>query len=273
MAVTAGLGKTDRERLSRVLRGTRGTITVGEATALLAMSRTDTAKLLSRWAARGWLCRVQRGLYVPVALESRSGDIPLEDAWQVAAQLFAPCYIGGWTAAGYWNLTEQLFRTVVAMTNRRPRQRRQTLQGTEFWLRSVPERNMFGLKQVWRGQVKVAVSDPTRTLLDLLDDPQLGGGLRSTVDMFRNYLASEEKNLPLLLDYANQLGNGAVYKRLGFLLERFAPNETDAIMCCRKNLTAGYAQLDAAQKKGKLLSRWHLWVPASFISADEKAGE
>jgi len=33
---------------------------------------------------------------------------------------------------------------------------------------------MFGLKSVWRGQVKVSVSDSTRTILDMLNDPRLG---------------------------------------------------------------------------------------------------
>ena len=33
---------------------------------------------------------------------------------------------------------------------------------------------MFGLKSVWWGQVKVSVSDSTRTILDMLNDPRLG---------------------------------------------------------------------------------------------------
>lgn len=256
-----GLGKADRERLSAVLRGTKGTISVAEAADILEMPGTNTAKLLSRWAKKGWLSRVRRGLYISVPLESRTADIPLEDAWVIADKLYSPCYIGGWSAAEYWDLTEQIFRTVIVLTTQRPRERKPTIKGTEFLLRTVSDKSMFGLKAVWRGQVKVSVSDPTRTVLDMLSDPQLGGGLRSTIDMFRNYMGSEKKDLELLVEYADQLGNGAVLKRLGFLLEKYAENEQDFIGQCRERLTTGNAKLDPALKAEKLITRWRLWVP------------
>lgn len=109
MKPLAGIGKKDRERLAEVLRAARGTISVGEAASVLGLSRAAAAKLLARWAQKGWLSRVHRGLYVPVPLESRSADVPLEDPWVIAVRLYEPCYIGGWSAAEYWGLTEQIF--------------------------------------------------------------------------------------------------------------------------------------------------------------------
>jgi len=261
MKPVTGLGKADRERLSAVLRGTKGTISVAEAAEILEMPSTGVAKLLSRWAKKGWLSRVRRGFYIPVPLESRTADIALEDAWVIADKLYGPCYLGGWTAAEYWDLTEQIFRTVIALTTQRPRDRKPTIKGTDFLLKSVPEKAMFGLKAIWRGQVKVNVSDPTRTVLDMLNDPQLGGGLRSTIDMFKNYLNSEKKDLNLLIEYAEQLGNGAVFKRLGFLSEKYIENEQEFIGQCRERLTTGNAKLDPALKAEKLITRWRLWVP------------
>ena len=90
---------------------------------------------------------------------------------------------------------------------------------------------------------------------------ELGGGLRSTIDMFRNYLSSEKKNLQLLIDYGDQLGNGAVFKRLGFLLEKYTDNETDFIGLCRERLTTGNAKLDPALEAKRLITCWRLWVP------------
>lgn len=256
-----GLGKADRERLSAVLRGTKGTISVAEAADILEMPATSTAKLLSRWAKKGWLSRVRRGLYISVPLESRTADVPLADAWVIADKLYSPCYIGGWSAAEYWDLTEQIFRTVVVLTTQRPRERKLTIKGTGFLLRTVSDKAMFGLKAVWRGQVKVNVSDPTRTVLDMLSNPQLGGGLRSAIDMFRNYLGSEKKDLGLLIEYADKLGNGAVFKRLGFLLEKYAENEQSFIEQCRERLTMGNAKFDPALNAKRLITRWRLWVP------------
>ena len=260
-----GLGKADRERLSAVLRGTKGTLSVAEAAEILGMSSSSAAKLLSRWANKGWLSRVRRGLYVSVPLESRTADIPLEDAWVIADKLYSPCYIGGWSAAEYWGLTEQIFRTVIVLTTQRPRERKPTIKGTEFLLRTMSDKAMFGLKAVWRGQEKVNVSDPTRTVIDMLNDPQLGGGLRSTIDMLRNYMDSEKKDLEVLVKYADQLGNGAVFKRLGFLLEKYVGNEQIAIQQCSERLTTGNAKLDPSLKAEKLITRWRLWVPERWI--------
>ena len=260
-----GLGSIDRERLSAVIRETSGTVSVSDATDILKVSRTDAAKMLARWANKGWLSRVRRGLYVPVPLESRTPDVPLEDPWLIAERLYSPCYIGGWSAAGHWNLTEQIFRTLVVMTRQRPRDRSPVMKGVSFLLRTISERSLFGLKLVWRGQVKVSVSDPTRTVLDMLSDPRLGGGLRPTVDVFRGYLRSEDSDLSLLIEYGERLGNGAVFKRLGFLLERLAPEAEDAIVACRARLTQGNAKLDTALGAGKLVTRWRLWVPETWI--------
>jgi predicted transcriptional regulator of viral defense system len=99
----------------------------------------------------------------------------------------------------------------------------------------------------------------------MLSDPQLGGGIRSTVDMLMNYLKSEKKDLTLLLEYANRLGNGAVFKRLGFLLEKYSPMDQEAIAQCRERLTTGNAKLDPALKADKLVTRWRLQVPQRWL--------
>jgi predicted transcriptional regulator of viral defense system len=123
---------------------------------------------------------------------------------------------------------------------------------------------MFGLKPVWRGQVKISVSDPTRTILDMLSDPQLGGGIRSTVDVFRDYLRSENKKIDLLIEYADRLGNGSIFKRLGFLLEQFAQDEQNMIKLCQTRLTKGNSKLDPKLPGDKLVTRWRLWTPKNW---------
>ena len=265
MKALMGIGKLDRERLAAILRGTKGTVSVAQAAAILGVSPTDAAKMLSRWHKKGWLSRIKRGLYVPVPLEASSADLPLEDPWQIAVSLYAPCYIGGWSAAEYWDLTEQLFRTTVVMTQLTPRDRHPVIKGMAFLLCSISERKLFGLKSVWRGQVKVLVSDPTRTILDMLANPRLRGGIRSVSDMLVNYLQSDMKDLDLLIDYAEQFGNGAVFKRLGFLLEQHAPDEQFAITQCAERLTKGNTRLDPKLPAERLVTRWRLWVSESWL--------
>jgi predicted transcriptional regulator of viral defense system len=264
METLTGIGTIDRERIAAIIRGTKGTVSVGEAAGILNVASQDAAKMLSRWAKKGWMSRISRGVYIFVPLESRSANVGLDDPWLIAARLFSPCYIGGWSAAEHFDLTEQIFSTIVVMTTQKPRDRRPVIKGTSFILRTVSEKALFGLKPVWRGQVKIQVSDPARTLLDMLIDLGLGGGIRPVKDMLENFLKLENKNLELLIEYGERLGNGAAFKRLGFLLEKIAPNEIDAIVECNKRLTAGNARLDPKLNNNKLVTRWRLWVPENW---------
>ena len=266
MLTIGGLRRASRERLSKVLRQTSGSISPADASRALNVEQTEAARLLSKWSSRGWLSRVRRGLYVPMPIESSTSDLLLDDAWIVAERLFAPCYIGGWTAAAHWGLTEQIFRSTLIVTSRRPRTRRVEARGAVFVIRTGMSTAMFGLKPIWRGKVKVNVSDPTRTVLDLLDTPALGGGIRSVLDILKSYFSSTYRDPRLLIRYADQLGNRAVFKRLGFLAATFAPNEAELVAACRKRLSAGNAKLDPKLPGDRLVTAWRLRIPAGFAN-------
>jgi len=261
----SGLGKLSRAQLAAVLRKSTGTVSPAATAQVLALERTEAAKLLSRWAAQGWLQRVRNGLYIPVALESERANSAPEDSWVIAEAAFAPCYICGWSAAEHWGLTEQVFRTVLVSTTKRPRNRAPTLGGIGFRLRTVDEKALFGLKPIWRSRARVNVSDPSRTIIDLMAEPSLGGGLQSSVDMLQSYLASKEyRNIKLLLSYAQTMGVGAVFKRLGFLLAQSAPDEKEAIELCARSISKGYTKLDPSRPAQKFVAAWNLSLPEGW---------
>lgn len=88
--------------------------------------------------------------------------------------------------------------------------------------------------------------------------------------MFYNYLKSENKDLKLLIEYAKRLGNGAVFKRLGFLLERFALDQTSFINDCKALLTTGNVKFYPTLESDKLITRWRLWVPESWANPERR---
>lgn len=264
MDIPSGIGKLDRMRLTALIRRTQGTISIDETTEILEMSRKDASKYLSRLASKGWVSRLKRGIYIPVPLESASKNIALEDPWIVAEKLFNPCYVAGWSAAEYWGLTEQIFRTILIKTSRPQHNYQPLIKGTRFLLSATTQTRFFGLKTIWRGQTKVFISDPSRTLIDLLADPKLGGGIRPVSDMFSEYLNSEHKNLNLLADYALHFNKGSVFKRLGFLLERYSPHEEDILKLCKKHLTKGKVKLDPQLPSDVLATKWQLWIPRDW---------
>ena len=68
MLPIGGLRGASREKLSKVLRQSKGAISAADASRALNVERAEAARLLSNWSARGWLSRVRRGLYVSVPL-------------------------------------------------------------------------------------------------------------------------------------------------------------------------------------------------------------
>ncbi len=254
-----------RKRLAKVLRGAGEVITPEKTAEILSITREQSSLLLSRWNKQGLVKRAQRGLYIPIPLTAESRDVSPDNPSLIAMQLFAPCYIGGWSALEYWDMTDQLFHSVMVMTNKRPKSRNLKIDGMKFKLKTVSERKFFGLKAVWIGKSKIQVSDPSRTVADMLDDPRIGGGIRPVRDVFQNYLESENKDIGLLIKYCRKLKNKTAFKRLGLLLEMDATEETGAINICRNNLSQGYSKLDPDLNCSKIVTRWKLSVPLSWL--------
>lgn len=253
-----------RAQLVQVLAASGDVIHISDVTKALDVTRVDAAKRLARWAEQGWLSRVGRGAYVPASIDTLGSERVLDDAWVLVPALFAPAYVGGRTAAEHWNLTEQIFRDVVVITGQAIREKRQQRHGVDFLLKHLNVEKMFGTKPVWRHHTKVEVSDVHRTIIDMLDEPALGGGIQHVSDCLAAYFKRGDRDDRKLIDYAERLGNGAVFKRLGFLAERHSAGAKLAEMCSTR-LTSGNAKLDPALKGQRLVSKWRILVPETWM--------
>ena len=253
---------TRQERLATLIRATSGTIRVADAMRAFEMDRQHASILLAGWHRQGALRRVAHGLYVPVPPSAMGRAQVLEDPWVLVPELYAPGYIGGWSALEHWGLTEQLFRSICVLTHKRATYGAHTHQGVNFFIKYVPQKHLFGTETVWRGHTKMLISDPYKTLLDCINDLHLGAGLQHVTDCLIEFKKTFNKpsDLDTLLDYAIQIDNGAVFKKLGYLAEQleFKPS---FINKCRKRTTSGYAVLDKNAKHNRLVTRWNLWVP------------
>lgn len=256
-----------RAQLQRVLAAAGDVIHISDVTKALAVSRLEAAKRLARWREQGWLSRVGAGAYVPASIDTLGSERVLDDAWVLVPALFAPAYIGGRTAAEHWDLTEQIFKDVVVVTGQSIRSKHQQRHGFDFTLKHLKPEKIFGTKPVWRHQSKVLVSDVHRTIIDMLDDPAIGGGIQQVADCLNAYFRRPDRSDQKLIEYADWLGNGAVFKRLGFLADR---QDGGAVLAeqCRSRLTAGNAKLDPALECKRLISRWRLLIPSSWAIGD-----
>ena len=260
-----GIEQRNRALLEQLHRDSTGPFSIQEASKILAVDGRRAGRLLRYLAERGWLSRVRRGLYTTVPLGASEPSAWREDPWAVAERVFAPCYIGGWSAAEHWSLTEQLFRSVMVMTDRPVRTSSVEIQDQPFRLKHMPKKRQFGTRAAWRERVRTTVSDPSRTVLDTLDDPAVGGGIRHSAAVLLVYWASKHCNEEFLLDYACRLGNRTVFKRLGFLLEHFEIEAPETIEACLSSLSSGLSLLDpTVKRKGRIVKRWNLWVNVSL---------
>jgi predicted transcriptional regulator of viral defense system len=260
----AGLGKLDRSRLASLLKSAGAAVTVRQASELLSVPPEKARFLLGSWCRKGWLSRVKPGVYVYVPLQASTPDVMVDEPWLLAQILFKPCYIGGWSAAAHWDFTEQIFDTTFVVTTKKVRTREQKLKGVRFQVKTTQSARMFGTKKIWIESNPVEISDPTKTVIDLLNDPSLAGGGRMMADMFFSYMRSDHKSRELLLKYAEQMDSGAVYKRMGFLLEKLFPAEMELIQKCQSKMRAGYSQLDPSNPGKVLITHWGLWVPKGW---------
>lgn len=257
---SGGISGHSRAEIAQVFASGRRFITPTDVAEALGVDPDVAAKKLARWARDGWVRRVRRGLYIGVPVDAANPSAWSEDALLVAAEVWSPCYLTGWTAAHHWGLTEQVFRTTVLKTSQRVRTSSVHLLDHDYIVSHVGDDVMtWGLKTQWQGDVRLSFADPARTVVDILDAPRLGGGIRHGAEVLMAYL--DERDPARLIEYGDRLGNRAVFKRLGYLIETLDLDLPDLVSACQVRLSSGISALDQdGPDGGRRVMRWGLRV-------------
>jgi predicted transcriptional regulator of viral defense system len=237
---------------------------VSDAADALGVDRGEAARRLAALASAGWLRRVRRGLYLAVPVDAPDPRAWTEDEWYLADLVWHPCYITGWSAANFWSLTDQVFRSTVVATTARVRKVEQELAGNRYLVHHVnPDRLSWGLEPEWRHDRRVLVANRARTVADMLDRPGLGGGIRHVAEILDTYLV--EASPADLVDAVERLGNGAAFKRLGYLIETLGLDAPGVVDACADRVTSGMSLLDPdLPRTGRRSPRWGLVANAEF---------
>lgn len=262
----SGISARGRGELAGVLGDGRRFVRPNDVMLALDIDSGTAAKKLARWAEQGWVRRVRRGLYIGVPVDAPNPASWSEDALVVAAEVFSPCYFTGWTAARHWSLTEQVFHTTVLKTSGRVRATSERLLDHDYLLSHVaPESMWWGTKTEWRGSIRLRFADPARTVVETLDAPGIGGGIRHSAEILTAYL--DEYDAAALLDAAEKLGNRAVFKRLGYLVDMLGLDQSELVEACKDRLSSGISPLDPdGPSGGRRIMRWGLRVNVNVVS-------
>jgi predicted transcriptional regulator of viral defense system len=261
MIPKAGIEAINRQYLDAINRRIQGPFSPCEAEKVLGFKRKRLLRLLAYLASRGWLKRVRRGLYIPVPLGTIDPSGRTGDPWAMALRVFAPCYIGGWSACEYWGFTDQIFNDILVISRKRVRKKEQKIQQFKYIVRFVSQYRFFGTQTIWREQERILISDPSKTIVDALDCPGIVGGGRHLTQVVSGYFNSEHRSDEQLAEYLRIEKNRVAYKRLGYIMELTGVGSEMLTKECLKCMGNNISFFDPVVKtSGIYLKRWRLRI-------------
>jgi predicted transcriptional regulator of viral defense system len=225
---------------------------------ITGLSETSARSFVRKLVDRGVATRLKPGLYVLVPFElgreRRYPGNPLVVAREIVRG--EEYYLSHATAMEVHGMTTQP-QLVVMVSSPKPR-RPVTALGVEFRFVRCRREHLFGLIEHWvTKQEKVRVSDPERTIIDGLKQPEHCGGVTEVAKGL--WMRRQDVNAERLVQYAERIGIGAVVRRLGFLLETYELAAAPTLERLRAGLTATYVRLDPVlPAEGKRLRRWRI---------------
>ena len=243
--------------LSRLAADGQTIFSAAQAQAFWSNGET-TANALSRLVRKGWLQRLERGVYMLIPLEAGPQRAWSESALVIAPHLIQPAAVAYWSALHYWNMTEQVPHTVFVQSTRRKRQ--VEVLGMCFRFVVVSQARFFGVARRTLDGKPIYVTDREKTLLDAAARPDLSGGILQLAQALRT--ACPDLDWPRLDDYLARWGGGVVVKRLGYLVETLSlpvPDLKYRLERWQGLLSQGISPLEpAARAEGPVITRWRI---------------
>jgi predicted transcriptional regulator of viral defense system len=251
------LGKLEAQFLTKV--AIRPAFSIEEARQLLGHGKEGpTRQFLERLQRKGWIRRIKSGKFAPIPLSSGETRTPQLHEFLIAMELVSPAAIAYWSALNHHGMTEQIPRTVFIATDHPVRRPPKEALGISFKIVSVRPKKFFGIVKDWVDEQPFSITDKEKTIIDGLDLPEYMGGVGEIAKALTQ--TWDELNETKLREYAAKIGNTAVAKRLGYLMEALGLGDPEAL---RKaiSLAPGFSPLDPTlPKKGKYNRRWGLLV-------------
>jgi predicted transcriptional regulator of viral defense system len=215
-------------------------------------------QFFDRLERKGWISRIKRGRFAVIPLSSGEARTPQLHEFLIAMEMVSPAAIAYWSALNHHGMTEQIPRTVFVATNHHVQLNTKEALGVTFKIISVRPPKFFGIIKDWIDEQPFSITDKEKTIIDGLDLPKYVGGVGEIAKALKQ--AWEELDEAKLREYAVKVGNSAVAKRLGCLMEALNLGNPEAL---RKvvSLAPGFSALDPTlPKKGKHDRRWGLLI-------------
>ena len=221
--------------------------------------------LLRYHVRAGHLLKLRRGLYAVVPAGADPGDCPV-DPYVLASRLTDDAILGYHTALEDQGKAHSVFQEFHVLTRTAPRPFR--FRGQRFRAVAYPRKlvragkERFGVETRDRAGLDIAVTGLERTLVDLFDRPDLGGGVE---EVWRSLAAVEFFDVEAVTEYALLLGNATTVAKVGFFLEAHRERlmVSDEHLACLRHRRPRQPHYFEKRDAGKvrLVAGWNLLVP------------
>lgn len=247
--------------------GSRLVFTTGEFGAALDLGHRSRDSLLAYYRRRGRVLPVRRGLYWAV----RPGEMPEScavDPFLVAGWMAEDAILAYHTALEFHGRAYSGFSEVQYQTARAARPT--TFRGWRFHAVRFPKallaagQPFFGVESHDRGGQTIRVAGLERTLVDVLDRPDLGGGWE---EVWRSLEMVEFFDLDQVVEYTLLLDNATTAGKVGWFLELHGK----PLMVEERHLRPLWEHRPrqpryVARKNGatRMIPKWNLIVPETL---------
>ena len=216
----------------------------------------------------GHVLRIQRGLYASVPQGHDPASF-VPDPWLVAARLAEDAAIAYHSALqfhgrAYSVSSEYVFLSGQAVRSKEYRGCRFRRVAYPKALRTAGE-EQFGVETADRQGLDVRVASLDRSLVDLLDRPDLAGGWE---EAWRSLESVEYYDIEQVVRYALLLRNATTAAKVGFFLDQHREE-----LMVREQQLRRLRQIRPRQphymdtgKRGRLVADWNLIVPETILT-------
>ena len=233
------------------------------AHAAAGRARASSATVLRHHVQTGRLLNVRRGVYARV----EGGH----DPWVLGTKLLPDAVVAYDGALSFHGLTGLGHSLTVVSAHRLPR-----FAFNEVVYRAAPFPPGLeggegeGVEEVASGGQAVRVTTVERTLVDLLDRPELGPGPRRLWDCF---LRAWPLDARVLVAHVASLDSAVAAARLAFFLQQLVPPEDPSLARLERLCPSSPTYFDRRRRGAERqlhLRRWNLVVPRRLALAMER---
>jgi len=253
-----GMPKGEADLIQAIEKRGLSIFTFDQAMELTPIGRDSVKKLIYNLTKKRRIQRIERGKYLFIPVSVRGQGEYSEKGTIIAANLINPYYLSYWTALSFYGWTEQPSRKIFIATTKQKAPLK--VQGMTFrFIRLRPNR-FFGYCQHRDGPYEVMIADKEKAIVDCLDQPRYCGEIVEVAKSIWN--GRNEIDFHKVLTYAERMGNGAIIKRLGYIMETLGILTPESRKKLLPRVRRGIVSLDpdGAKSRGEISPEWQLKV-------------